>query len=499
MPLLHRGVPLDRISCFLLGPILATSLTAACSSTSEPPPSSPSGLPTLTLVSGTLADDTILATAPDPVVVELRDAAGHPEPAVSVLFTQTSTEVPVPGHVPYVQFGTPGAGPLGLDQSVTTDAAGRASVRVTRGLYIGKGLISAGISTGGQTVSVTNPWSILPGRATRFELQPHDTAIYVGARYHLRPTLSDEGENPILATPQYTVSSTAASVDTGGNVTGLRTGRMVITGRSGNLEATRPLSVVPKWNLGCAGDRGVLTFESGGFNIRVVVDSTRHPSMVHWRPDGQQLAFTSGSGLYLANSSGGGVTRASLPDADLGKEYWPRYDAEGQWIYFVFENSLYGGTEIWRVRSDGSGRDSVTTYANDLRTSDWDPAPSPDGTKVVFATNRQNSSYLELAFVDLATRRLTITHVQGVYPHWSPDGTRLAFLGFDGSVKLASASATSVQTLSPNANLGGGVDWSPDARWLAAGGGGVALVDVQTGEVLPLPFTAGCGGPVFLP
>ena len=488
-----------RIESLLLAPILATSLAGACGSTSEPPPTSPPAPPVLTFVSGALADDTVLAAAPDPIVVEVRDAGGHPEPAVSVLFSQTSTESPVPGRSPYVLFGTPGSGTLGQSQSVSTDAAGRASVGVTRGPYSGKGIINAGVTAAGKTVYVTSPWSILPGKAASFELQPHDTAIYVGALYRLRPTIFDVGGNPILATPRYMVNSAAASIDTDGTVTGRRTGRVVITGRSGDAEVTRYVSVVPKWSLGCVSPRGVLTFESGGFNIRVVVDSNRYANTIHWRPDRRQFAFTSAGGLYLADSSGSTVTRASVPDADLGKEYWPRYDVVGQWIYFVFQNSIYGGTEIWRVRSDGSGLDSVTTYANDLLTSDWDPAPSPDGTRVVFATNRQNPSYLELAFVDLATRSLTITSVEGVYPRWSPDGTRLAFLGYDGNVKLASASATSVQNLSTTGDLTGGLDWSADGLWLVAGLGEVALIDVQTGEVLPLAFTVGCSAPVFLP
>ena len=109
-------------------------------------------------------------------------------------------------------------------------------------------------------------------------------------------------------------------------------------------------------------------------------------------------------------------------------ERWLAHDDRRFWWW---EN-----LDVYTVASDGSGKRRLT---NDPGNDRW-PVWSPDGSKILFASDRDRNGdcvYYECAghaselYVMNADgseqRRLTRTRAEEAYGAWSPDGTRIAF------------------------------------------------------------------------
>jgi Tol biopolymer transport system component len=98
----------------------------------------------------------------------------------------------------------------------------------------------------------------------------------------------------------------------------------------------------------------------------------------------------------------------------------------------VFDSERDGDDDIYLMSPDGS---DVRQLTNEQR-RDYEPDASPDGKRIVFASQRASgdSSQLHLMDVDgTNVRRLTFgadnteDRVLDDYAEWSPDGTRIAF------------------------------------------------------------------------
>ena len=131
------------------------------------------------------------------------------------------------------------------------------------------------------------------------------------------------------------------------------------------------------------------------------------------------------TGLFVATSDGSEIPLLSPADTD----YDPVWAPDGSSIVFTSERD--GSAELYRVKPDGSGLERLT---NDPAYDDQ-AAFSPNGKQLVFVTTR-NGGHAVLWTMDLATHRARplTSGPGGDYEHVGfPDGKWIAFSSSRGN------------------------------------------------------------------
>lgn len=138
-----------------------------------------------------------------------------------------------------------------------------------------------------------------------------------------------------------------------------------------------------------------------------------------WSRDGSQIAFTSfnpGFQTMVTILNADGTSRRPL-NVDLLGATSPDWSADGQSIAVDYLNS------IWVSRAYSYGYQRLTNATFDSR-----PRYSPDGSKIVFQSNRDgNTEIYVMNSNGAAQTRLTTNPAIDSNPTWSPDGTKILF------------------------------------------------------------------------
>ena len=157
-----------------------------------------------------------------------------------------------------------------------------------------------------------------------------------------------------------------------------------------------------------------------------------------------------------------------------------RAPAPERWIVVsAHPNGAAGPLQLVRVRVNGTGLSQITTGAK----SATQPAFSPDGGTLAFA--RLGSGIFRMSTDGKGLRRLT-SGARDIYPVWSPDGKRIAFLRpfrAEWRLYVMSPNGAGLRRL-PLAPPAGRPTWTASGKSiLIPSAADIVRVDSQTGRI----------------
>ena len=153
-----------------------------------------------------------------------------------------------------------------------------------------------------------------------------------------------------------------------------------------------------------------------------------------WSPDGGSIAYAVGAGI-----TGTDIRVALIPDIENGvadgstvaedpaaNDWGPTWSPDGSHILFVSNRT--GNDEIWKV---GVETGATPVQLTDDGAADWVPAYAPDGSRIAFVSDRTGEPEIWTMAPDGADPVNLTNHPQhwdGQWSvAWSPDGSRIAY------------------------------------------------------------------------
>jgi hypothetical protein len=459
------------------------ALTLSCSSSENPVEPAP---PELRIVSGAFASDTVEAILTPLLIFEVGTAEG-PSPGRALQFEQIGASASA--TTPSLQVSKIGENDFRSSTSVTTDAQGRAGVRVRLGGVARDAFVRVTCLACNQVDTVR--FGVRAGNAVRLIATARDTSVVIGDNYRVGGTTFDRFGNPRVDHLTFESASPLVAVDTSGMVqVGPDTGIGTIVVHAGPLAdsarfvvATGPTLTAIIASGSAIGDSAtwIVTTTLNGLRQRNLTISGGEPAYPVPSPTADQVAYErADNGMQVYLIEGSGQKRRLIPPGQLIETRLPRFARDGQTIYFTGRTSATYG--IWRVGVDGTGLTMITPTESGFRA----PAPSPDGTRVAYS--RDDSMVVRV----MGSGKELALGPAGEFPVFSPDGARVAWLTNKGDVIVAMADGSSLKHFIPSINGGAGTNsgltWLPTGdRLVARGWNGVLTVNATTGVQTSMP------------
>ena len=201
-----------------------------------------------------------------------------------------------------------------------------------------------------------------------------------------------------------------------------------------------------------------------GLGPPVRISTTTSASDAAWAPDGRSILFADGF-IYSVRSDGTGL-RVLVGTGRFSIR--PAWSPDGSKISFGHYDGRSGGPHIYVANADGSDMRRISAD-EDIETYGWSRW-SPDGTRIVYFAALAGCQPFGCRRVYVVnadgTNRRAVSSLYGVYPTWSPDGSKIAFQGFRSGahqIYTVNPDGTGETQLTNSSRDNYGPEWSPDS------------------------------------
>jgi len=204
---------------------------------------------------------------------------------------------------------------------------------------------------------------------------------------------------------------------------------------------------------------------------------------ITWSPEGREIAFIAKSGprnaLYTLDVRKRRVTRTLT--FDLDGMFTPNWSKDGRIVVVGLKD---GRSDLYLIDPSEARLHQLTDDPYDEQAPQW----SPDGSKIVFSSDRPDASLTssegetfsygkyDIFTMDVdgltpaAIRRITSDPADDLSPTWSPDGRKIAFVSRRtgiGNIYAADLDSSIVYPLTDLLTSCGDLHWSPDGKKIA--------------------------------
>ena len=204
-----------------------------------------------------------------------------------------------------------------------------------------------------------------------------------------------------------------------------------------------------------------------------------------WSPDGTRIGWTIGRGnqFHVLRMNADGTDQRQLT-VDPASNLRPAHTLDG--TKMLYDTDPTGQRDIFRMEDPARGDQGPVTRLTDHPQNDFSAEWSPDNTKIVFYSLRdwrrgQEAANREIYVMNADgsdVTRLTdspddpntrgVNEALDAFPQWSPDGTKIVFhsdrAGGDTEVYTMNADGTDVKRLTNNRGFDGNCDWAVPPR-----------------------------------
>jgi Tol biopolymer transport system component len=196
----------------------------------------------------------------------------------------------------------------------------------------------------------------------------------------------------------------------------------------------------------------IFMVDSDGTNLQQITDIPGGACQPDWSPDGLYIVFISpcqalqndspgnykDARLYIINFDGTGLTE--IPSLQKGN-FDPAWSPDGNRI--AFASSTNGPAQIYIINLIDDVVTPLTQPSTDVRMPDWSrqPAWSPDGKLLIYTGHSRLTNALQIwVMSDLGQNQSSLINRGSIYwdflPSWSPDGKTVLFNETNGPQAL---------------------------------------------------------------
>jgi Tol biopolymer transport system component len=254
------------------------------------------------------------------------------------------------------------------------------------------------------------------------------------------------------------------------------------------MNTTRTLLLLPALvalTLSCksTGEKTIVVVTTGAArNVTRLTQTPQDETSPAVSPDGKTVAFQvlkdGQFDIWTIDTSGRNLIQVTTHPAN---DIHPSWLSDSKTL--VFASNRLGTYALWKGLASGGGGSTMVTKGADM--NDFAPCAAPTAKKACFTSK----GLTKQTFISVGAKQYTVFEknlpyiwtvnldgteltqfIQGAFPVWSPDGSRIAFssdISGNWDIWLMNADGSGLTQLTDDPKSQFGPSFSPDGKWIA--------------------------------